>query len=70
MDQLTIVYYDVSKHVDVGCVVDMVLFGLIKTFNVESHTTAAKNYHVLVVFLDLFLSGWPISLSVGSCLLK
>ena len=38
MDQLTIVYNDVSKHVDAGCVVDMVLFDFSKAFDVVSHT--------------------------------
>ena len=38
MDQLTIVYNDVSKYVDDGCVVDMVLFDLSKAFDVVSHS--------------------------------
>ena len=38
MDQLTIVYNDVSKHVDAGHVVDMVLFDFSKAFDVVSHT--------------------------------
>ena len=71
MDQLTIVYNEVSKHVDDGCIVDMVLFDFSKAFDVVSHTILLQKLSCLGItgpildWLTDFLTGRVMFVEVG-----
>ena len=48
MDQLLLVYSEVSREVDEGGVVDLILFDYSKAFDVVRHNILIKNCAVLV----------------------
>ena len=70
-DQLTLVYNEVSKHVDLGCVTDMVFFDFSKAFDVVSHVILLQKLSQLGVrgqvlhWMSDFLIGR--SMSVEAC---
>ena len=71
MDQLTIVYNEVYKHVDDGCIVDMVLFDFSKAFDVVFHTILLQKLSCLGItgpildWLTDFLTGRVMFVEVG-----
>ena len=71
MDQLTIVYNEVTKHVDNGCIVDMVLFDFSKAFDVVSHDILLQKLSCLGIsgrilqWLTDFLTGRTMCVEVG-----
>ena len=56
MDQLLLAYNDISRWVDKGSVVDLVLFDFSKAFDVVSHPVLLTKLHLLGI--DLQLISW------------
>jgi hypothetical protein len=70
MDQLLIVYNDVSKWLDNGSVVDLIMFDFAKAFDVVSHPILLAKLHSigihtrLINWIEDFLVGRKMSVSV------
>ena len=75
-DQLILVYDEVSKWLDDGCVTDLVMFDFAKAFDVVSHSILLRKLHLigiaepLIYWIEDFLIGRSLSVSVKGVLSK
>ena len=70
MDQLLLVYNDISAWVDEGCIVDLILFDFAKAFDLVSHAILLDKLNLigidrsLISWIEVFLTRRTMSVSI------